>query len=285
MWDPVAASREFSQWSAQNRRVLTHEAEQEAMAKRKREDVAREEQRRAQLARDQAAAELAAQAARERAIHEALRSALAQAEGEAYVDGARQLLERHARRHGVAVGYIGTMGARSGFAVTKRKLVMMAPPVDANGIAELSHEISHNIIPPCPKTSPHLEVWDVSKTRVAKRCLECELLCWEHAYTLIPFTQAMRSFARECLATYERGPASQAAHRAARRFISGAAEREEQQRRLDHQLRLDKISELDGFVRELEREHQPRRLAQLRRQRQIEDINLAAKEAADARTI
>jgi hypothetical protein len=213
-------------------------------------------------------------------------AALLQAEGGAYVDGARHLLERHAKRHNVAIGYMGDMGRMDGYALLRSKVAMVGPPVDEESVATLTHELAHCLNPPCPKSVPHLDVWHVSVAKKVRRCLQCEVDAWRTAFTLVSFTAAMRAFASECLRTYHAGAGSAEAHRAAQRIISGAAWSEEQQRRLDHELRMERVAAVFEMARVTEQELEPQRRERLRRHRQIEDIREAAKEAAQhARTL
>jgi hypothetical protein len=57
-------------------------------------------------------------------------------------------------------------------------------------IAAAFHEIAHGLCGPCPKKEPHRRV----RRRYEKgsNCLQCEVLAWQRALALVPFTPGMR---------------------------------------------------------------------------------------------
>ena len=115
------------------------------------------------------------QAEREAALPIELREAMTTSE-EAFITRGRDLLEWHARKHGVAVTYVAR--TRSAGRPGGSRGIRLPVPTCVESVLTFAHELGHRLAPPCPGSAPHLRVQHDRHTA----CIVCEVDAWTKAF-------------------------------------------------------------------------------------------------------
>ena len=158
-----------------------------------------------------------------------------------FITRGRDLLEWHARQHGVSVAYIARHDPQEGRAGIHG--IRLPAPTSVESLLTFAHELGHQLAPPCPGSAPHLRVQHDRHTA----CIVCEVNAWTKAFELIPFTEAMARSAAQSLKTHLRStPATDEAKRRVECFMR--LEQWRHQQDLDEFARETRELEAEGLL-------------------------------------
>jgi hypothetical protein len=167
------------------------------------------------------------------------------------VKGLQQMVDVLCRRHRITVRWTdgsAVPGVARAHANWRTRTITTPRIETTQDGATALHEIGHVLQGGCPNTPPHRRD---ARVTAWWNCLECERDASERALRLAPFTAAMHQELAQALRTSLATIASgQDVQGKARRFVSGVSWREDQQRRMDREIREMKIQQIQQWARE-----------------------------------